>query len=727
MINLIFKILRSKLSLAILPSVIFLVVGVWTLPHYGMNWDEPIHFMRGQAYLHYFLTGEKDYKSLPPYPKLIPDCPTKKNCDVSPPGTADTTAYQGNITYEEAVLKNVPRDQVWRGYYQHDNYTFNDFIKMEDGHPPLGGILAALTNKIFYQHLHIITDVESYHLFEVLASFAIVLAVSIFVYLSFGSFPAVVAGIALASYPLFLGESHFNIKDPPLSAFFGLTLIFFYFGIIKNNWKLIIVSAVLFGISMSIKFNVVFLPIIILPWLLVYLVKLFSDNRKKIRGFSSLRKLIPAHILVSLILYPIVASLTFYILWPFLWPDPINNFLKILTYYKQIGTGTPPELVDYIVKGWNTYPFLWIIYTTPIPVLTLTIVGMIGSVYDLIFKRKHLPLLLLLWLLIPILRVSYPGTSIYGGVRQIMEYIPAMAVMVGAGAYYLINLAKLSRRVIIVYFVVLGIIASLIFAVIETASIHPNENVYFNQLIGGLSGAKVKDIPYWGNSYGNVYLQGIMWLNANAEPNAKLGFPVSTGGNLERVKLRPDIYYWNGHWSGPIMGGEYEMELDFDWDPKEWYSYAYYETFVEPVFLARVDGVPLLKIWKNDLAHTKPGYEKEIEYQILDISITAGQMKLDLGKAIPLTRVVVEHSQTDCELQKGGYIATSEDELSWKKDPETIAAPQVPVNVTGWDEDTFVFLFAARKGRYILLDTLMKDSCYLNSPSVKVYGLPDSP
>lgn len=722
----IFKIPRSKLFLAVVPSIIFLVVGIWTLPHYGMNWDEPIHFMRGQAYLHYFLTGEKDYKSLPPYPQFTSNCPTgDKNCSTSV--TSNMSEYRGNITYEKAIFENQPIGlfSFKRSYYQSDSYTFNDFITVEDGHPPLGGILAALTNKIFYQHLHIIDDVEGYHLFEVLAGFAIVLAASIFVFYTFGLLPAIVTGISLAAYPLFFGESHLNIKDPPLSAFFGLTLLTFYLGITKNSWKLITASAILFGLSISIKFNVVFLPFIIIPWFLIYSTKVFFE--KKIKSLSNLRKLIPLRTLISILLYPLIAALTFYLLWPFLWPDPINNFLKILGYYKQIGIGTPSELGEYIIKGWNTYPLIWIVYTTPIAILVLTIIGIVGSIYDLIFRHKHLSVLLLLWLVIPILRVSYPGTSIYGGVRQIMEYIPALAVLAGVGAYYIINFARVFRPTVITYLFGLIIMVSMMFTVYEVASIHPNENVYFNQLIGGLSGAKEKDIPYWGNSYGNVYLQGIMWLNANTEPGAKLGFPISTGGNLQRVKLRPDIYYWNAHLSGPNKGGEYEMELDFDWAPKEWYSYAYYETFINPVFVAQVDGVPLLKIWKNDLVHTKPGYEREVEYKVESASLGDGQMKIDLGEVIPLTRVLVEHDKEECEVQKGGYIATSEDGNNWKRDPETIAAPQVPVNIMGWDEDTFVFLFAARKGRYIVIDTLMENSCYLKNPSVVVYGLPDFP
>lgn len=714
---------KKKILLVGIVPVIFLVLGIWTLPHYGINWDEPFHFMRGQAYLHYYLTGEKDYKSMPSYPHLTPKCPEGvKNCSISPLGPLDITEYQGNITYEEAVFKNQPKGlfSFKRSYYQHDDYTFPEIIASEEGHPAFGDILAALTNKIFYQHLNIIGDIEGYHLFEVLASFAIVLGVAIFVYYHYGVFASVIAATSLASYPLFFSESHFNIKDPPEAAFFGLTIITFYFGVVKNNWRLMITSAVLAGMAMGIKFNAMFLVVIIVPWLCIFIAGLFLKYKTK--KINKLRSLI-----IVLAVYPFITAVVFYAIWPFLWSDPFGNFLKIAYFYKQIGTGTPHELKEYLIHGWNTYPALWIIYTTPVPVLFLTTVGIFGSLFELVFRKKHFVLIVLLWFAVPILRVSWPNSSIYGGIRQIMEFIPGMAVLAGFGGYYLLRLVSRTRWTFVKPIISIVVFASLAFVVYEMVKIHPNENVYFNQLIGGLSGARERKIPYWGNSYGNVYQQGIAWLNANAEPGAKLGFPVSTGGNLARVKLRPDIHYWNAYWSGPNMGGEYEMELDFDWAPKEWYSYAYYDTFVEPVYIAQVDGVPLLKIWKNDYEHTRSEYREEKEYKISSKTIENDQLRVDLGKVIPLTRIVIEHQKTGCETQKGGYIETSEDGQSWKRDPETIASPQVPVNVNGWDEDTFVFMFAARKGRYILLDTKMSNSCILKNPQIIIKGLEKIP
>src|SRR5204863_172396 len=70
------------------------------------------------------------------------------------------------------------------------------------------------------------------------------------------------------------------------------------------------------------------------------------------------------------------------------------------------------------------------------------------------------------------------------------------------------------------------IVLSFGFTIWEVARLYPNENVYFNQIIGGLSGAKEKNIPYWGYNYGNVYFQGVEWLNNNAISNAKLTLPI---------------------------------------------------------------------------------------------------------------------------------------------------------------------------------------------------------
>jgi len=194
-------------------------------------------------------------------------------------------------------------------------------------------------------------------------------------------------------------------------------------------------------------------------------------------------------------------------------------------------------------------------------------------------------------------------------------------------------------------------------------------------------------------------------------------------GNIPRIKLRSDIDFSNSYWSGPNRGGEYEIELDFDWAPKAWYSFAYYDTYLDPVFVAQVDGVPLLKVWKNDLAHTKKGFEKERVYSVYSIEKDKGVLRIDMGRVINLTRITIFHSAVGCTPQKGGYIAISQDSKNWLREPEPVDYPQVPPAAVNISDNNFVFLFAAKSARYILLDTALENSCLLENPSIEVKGL----
>jgi len=697
--------------------VLFLIFGVGTIKDYGINWDEPYHFMRGQAYLHFFLTGEKDYSTLPKYPRVNSECPSWANnkCDVSPGGATDTLPLKikGKI-YEDAITAQYQHRlfSLWRSTYQHDTYNYNYIIANEGGHPPINDILAALTNTVFYQRLHLVGDLDSHHLYEVLTSFLIVLAVGIATYINYGALPAFVASASLAIYPLFFSESHFNIKDPPLASYYGLTLLFLFFGITRKKWKLVLVSSIFAGLGLGTKLNIAFAPLVVVPWFVYFITTKYLETRKIFLSKS---------VFAMLILYIPIAMGIVYASWPYLWSDPFRNTMRILDFYRQIGTGTAAEMSSYLIHKWNTYPTLWIIYTTQVPILLLSLGGIIYSVY-LTFKRKDsFPLLVLLWLFIPILRVSWPGAGIYGGVRQIMEYVPALALEAGIGTYALLRYTKYKTFISII------ILVSMIFSAYEIVRIHPNENVYFNQLIGGLPGAKSKNIPYWGNTYGNAYQQGVDWINKNAIPNARLGLTIATQANIARNSLREDIEYYNGSWSGTKREGEYEIELDYEWPFKYWYSFQYYDRYLDPVYVSSVDGVPLVKVWKNDIEHTKPAFREEINYQpastLLRKNTANKELWIDMGKDIFLTGLKIWHSNVGCSVQKGGYMALSLDNKNWAKEMDPPDTAQVPPTTAEWKKGNFLFLFPGTKTRYILFDPQMNDTCVFRNMRIQISGL----
>src|SRR3989344_9163057 len=99
------KLLSLNLLLVLLVPILFLIISVLTLSDYGINWDSPKHFIRGQSYLHFILTGKRDFLDIPAYPVLT-GAPDFVDFNVTPPIRPD------------ASLKEIsPNSNVRRSYF----------------------------------------------------------------------------------------------------------------------------------------------------------------------------------------------------------------------------------------------------------------------------------------------------------------------------------------------------------------------------------------------------------------------------------------------------------------------------------------------------------------------------------------------------------------------------------------------------------------------------------
>ena len=247
---------RKRLLAGLFIAASFFFLNIPLLSSYGLNWDEPTHYLRGQAFLRYFLSGKTDYKDLPTIQTHIPKSEFFKG------------EKQGDLKDDTSFRRSL---------YQIDGggatNTFHYFISRPTGHPPINGELASLSNLVFYQFLGILGDIESYRLFTLFASATLIFIVFIFTAEVWGTFAGVVAVIALISYPLFFAESHFNIKDPVSASFYAATLYAFYKGITTKRFGWIIVSSVVCGFALGTKLNVFFLPFTLLPWLVMLILK----------------------------------------------------------------------------------------------------------------------------------------------------------------------------------------------------------------------------------------------------------------------------------------------------------------------------------------------------------------------------------------------------------------------------------------------------------------------
>lgn len=672
-------------------SFIFFIVGLLTLSHYGINWDTINHLPRGQVYLQYFLTGKKDFSDLP-----------KIFAERQKPGDWYWQKPQSLL-----IDTDIPGNKINKiSLYQLSGVNFDYFMDKDGGHPPLSDILSSVFNLVLFQKLGLINDIDSYRVYGVLLAASMVGLIFYWVSKVYGNFSGLVAAISLILNPLFWSEMHFNSeKDIPEAIFWGFLLFSIWKWVTEKKWKWILISGVFFGLSLGTKLNVAFIPFVILPWLLTFLL----GNKKLKQNIK---------MMISLLVVPIIGIVIFFASWPFLWPDPIAGIGKVIGFYKTIGLTQNIDQRFLGPFGINTFAIQWILYTTPIVILILTFIGILYAIKRIPQEKDKISLLFLLWLAVPIARVSWPGSNIYGGVRQIMEYIPAMAILAGAGGSVVYTwLTNANRKFIAGTLVIIAFIPIFV----KLIQIHPNENVYFNPLIGGLSGAKAKNFPFWGLSFGSPYRQAALWINANAKPNSNVVFAYELLPNMPIIWLRQDLNFHNSNRSGYLRKGEYAITLISQGNSGRSYYDMYLEHFLEPVYQVKVDGVAILKVWENDDQHLKMNWKEE---EITKTSILKEDfgLRFDLGEIKKLSRLEISYNEENCNQLISGYVQISKNGEAWEKLPGVFPQQWLISSLGQQPKDGhFIEPFVSQEARFIDISLNPPDTCLTNIKSFKLY------
>ena len=713
---------NTKLLFAILISVLYFFASLLTLSDYGINWDSASHLLRGQAFLHYYITGRVDYSNLKNW-----NLYKEKEKEIKEKTAQD--AIPRNRLYFQKVKTiffspDIPNDQVPRvSIYQLSNNGLQDIEeRYEYGHPHISDVIASFFNYILFQKLGILNDIDSYRVYGILLASALVGLVFYWTAVLYGKFSGIVASLSLSLYPLFWAESHFNNeKDIPETVFWSFMLFSVWQGIRLKSWRWVLVSGLFFGLALGTKFNILFSVFVVLPWLIC----LISMSKEKF-ALVFTKKYIKTSF--ALIAAPFLGIIVVIGTWPAFWSDPVHKISRIIDFYKDIGTNPviDPKFIGPLEA--NTYAIQWIFYTTPLVIVSFAVVGLLMCAIKIIKKRDTNSLFLLLWLMVPIARVTWPGTNIYGGVRQIMEFIPAMAIIAGIGAVHIVKwlnsrtvkLKPLSNLAIQPF--QFCIILLLIPVSLKLVEIHPNENVYFNSLIGGLAGARERDFPSWGVSFGAPYREAIDWVNNNAEPGAKLTL-TEVLSNIPGIFIRPDINYGDKYRSGYLRQGEYVISLKFDGVDKRSYLDMYLERMVKPVYKIKVDEVTILKIWKNDNEHLNNQWEKEETLVNVQTVKEDSGLLFDLKKNVKLSRLELDYQEdANCSELSSGYLMISKDNINWERVPGVLPE-EVRIDVLGKQPKNGKLIepFAGQKARYVNILLSPPDACLRNVERVKFY------
>ncbi len=654
-------------KIAIILGAVFFIAGLLTLKDYGINWDTINHLTRGQAYLHYFLTGNKSYSDLPKF-----------------------------VSYFQDPTKILPMTTQIRSFYQNSEADFKWMMQYDGyGHPPLSDILSSFFNLVLFQKLRLINDIDAYHVYGVFLAAALVSLVFYWTSKVYGKIAGLVASLSLAMYPLFWSEMHFNTeKDVPETVYWSFFVFAIWKGITQRQIKWILLSGVFFGLALGTKFNILFVVFVITPWILISWKKL---NIK---------------ILVSGIIAILIGFGIFVGSWPYLWPDIFGKISDVVKFYREIGSATGLADIRFIGPfGINMYPVIWIITTTPPVILILSAVGIIYGIVNF-RKQKQIFILFLFWLVIPIARVTWHGANIYGGIRQIMEYVPALAILAGIGASTLAS--RVNKKIL-----VLVVFLNLLVPIIKT---YPFEDTYFNFLIGGLQGAKAQNIPAWGNTFGSAYRQAVYWIDKNADSGAKVTYAYELLPNVPTIFYRSDLVVANSYRSGYLKLGEYVITLTYQGTDKRSYFDSYLEREMNPVYEGFSDGVAVVKVWKNDLAHTKENYLNEKSTTRVKIIVNENDLIIDVEKELSLSRLEGTYFQKKCVEIKDAYIQISKDQKTWTRLPGELPDDWlIPVIGQTPKDGKFIEPFAAEQGRYIKINIAPENSCLKSLGNIKLY------
>jgi hypothetical protein len=206
----------------------------------------------------------------------------------------------------------------------------------------------------------------------------------------------------------------------------------------------------------------------------------------------------------SLICSYLFLSLIFtYLLWPYLWFDPIHRFIESLTimsnfqWDEKILFAGNYFKVDSLPRSY--FPTLLGIQITE-PALLLIILGILFYIYEFI-KNKSFSIYSLIevsWFSFPALYIILKQPPIYDNFRHFLFIIPPLFLIAGKTIQMLSSKTKPAVFSLIILLLALP-------GIYQIYKLHPYSYVYYNSLIGGINGADGNyELDYFGTSLKEV-------------------------------------------------------------------------------------------------------------------------------------------------------------------------------------------------------------------------------
>ncbi|MGC4114196.1 MAG: hypothetical protein QM765_06150 [Myxococcales bacterium] len=417
-------------------ALVVVVIGLVTLPQYGITSDEPVAFHGAEWSA--WASQSND--------------PNRWNFKDNPPAEFARQAHFN--THPDPAALRMP------------------------SLPALVGVTLAPLAK----HLPGYELLDSVHAGLVVLHGLIVFALVLYLARLIGLGRALLAACAYAAYPTVVGHAHYNIKDLPMAGFFALALLSFAVGLIENRARFIVQSGFWIGLSFACKANAVFVAPTVALWI-PFAAWLFYRG-----GRLPSRRLVAAACLL-----PWIALVTLWAFWPYLRAGnlmeqgrKLGEMLETMARFAATGRQYP-----------TPFPFVALLTMTQ-PVLLLGLALSLPAFAKKDPRDRAVLALGWIGLLLPLVRIALPRSNFYDGNRLFFEYVPALAILSAMGLAWgweqlraRTALSKKSwepaaRRASLAAFG--GLLLW------PNVQYHPYESTYFNLFAGGLGGAQKAEV-----------------------------------------------------------------------------------------------------------------------------------------------------------------------------------------------------------------------------------------
>ncbi|WP_345234256.1 glycosyltransferase family 39 protein [Hymenobacter saemangeumensis] len=371
--------------------------------------------------------------------------------------------------------------------------------------------------------------------------------------------------------PRLFAESFYNDKDAVFMAMFAIATNTAVRLLLRPTLRRALVHALVCAITIDVRIMGVLLPLATLGLLS------WRSFRGELR-WAQLGKIVAV--------YLVVMAGVVVLLWPYLWPAPLHNFVqafKNMSAFRWGGTVLyRGSMVLATELPWHYAP-VWMGITTPILYLVAGLTGIVLVIRQLLRAQWRLwhdegglqDLLFLGLFFGPLLAVIVLHSVLYDGWRQLYFIYPAFLLLAIRGwvaaAAWRPRWAGWPRALYAATALSMLIVGA------QMVRDHPLQNVYFNLLAGANVGERF-EMDYWGLGY----RQDLEYIIAN-EPRSvvKVFAPGPSPAEFNRLMLPADQ-------RGRLQFTDKPEEADYFITNYRWHPESY--PYPHEVHQVRADG-----------------------------------------------------------------------------------------------------------------------------------------